>query len=120
MQKEDALQIAVATYLNLQYPNVLWCHVPNGGSRNAIEGAKFKKMGVKPGVSDILIFEFKEAGWDGRHFSVCGLAIELKIKPNKPTPEQLNFMERLRNQNWVTGICYTFDEAKLAIDTYLT
>lgn len=30
-------------------------HIANGGSRNAIEGAKFKKMGVRAGVPDYLI-----------------------------------------------------------------
>ena len=28
-------------------------HIPNGGSRNVIEAAKFKKMGVKAGVPDL-------------------------------------------------------------------
>jgi hypothetical protein len=30
-------------------------HIANGGSRNAIEGLKFKKMGVRAGVPDYLI-----------------------------------------------------------------
>jgi len=33
-------------------------HIPNGGSRNAIEGAKFKRMGVRSGVSDYLVSKF--------------------------------------------------------------
>ncbi len=28
-------------------------HIPNGGSRNIIEAAKFKKLGVKAGVPDL-------------------------------------------------------------------
>lgn len=49
-------------------------HVPNGGSRNAIEAGKLKAMGVTPGIPDMIFlhkakayfFEFKEPGGKGR------------------------------------------------------
>jgi hypothetical protein len=34
-------QIKLAEYLDMK--NYLWCHVPNGGNRNAITGAKLKR-----------------------------------------------------------------------------
>lgn len=109
--KEDSLQIAVADYLKLQYPNVLWWHTPNGGARNPIEGAKLKKMGVRAGVSDVIMIEKSK--------EFIGLAIELKIKPNKPTNQQLEFMIALQKKGFKCCICWNFDEAKLAIDNYL-
>lgn len=54
---EDILQQAVANHLDaLQQTNAFrWHHTPNGGKRAAKEAAKFKRMGVKPGVADICI-----------------------------------------------------------------
>ncbi|GGH14590.1 hypothetical protein GCM10007036_14010 [Alsobacter metallidurans] len=53
---EDAIQIAIVTYLRMVLPRVAKVfHVPNGGKRNKSEAAKLKAMGVLPGVPDILI-----------------------------------------------------------------
>lgn len=35
-------------------PGVEYWHTPNGGTRNAVEGARLKATGVKPGIHDIL------------------------------------------------------------------
>jgi hypothetical protein len=109
---EDDMTIAVANYLRMQYPSVLWTHSPNGGRRNPREGARFKRMGVLKGVSDFLIFESNMP-------NVRGVAIELKVKPNKPTPEQLEFINRLKSLKWEAHVCYSFEEAKIIIDKYL-
>lgn len=55
-------------------PGVVYFHVPNGGSRNAAEGARFKQIGVKAGVPDLIFLahqrfyclELKEPGGRGR------------------------------------------------------
>jgi hypothetical protein len=36
-------------------PDVVWFHVPNGGSRHKIEAAKLKGMGTLAGVPDLII-----------------------------------------------------------------
>lgn len=111
MKPEEILQIAIADYLRLQYPNVLWWHTANERQTSPQRGAKLKRMGVKAGVPDILIFEFIGL--------IHGLAIELKIKPNKPTKNQLQVLEDLKYRDWKTAVCYNFDEAKKIIDEYL-
>jgi hypothetical protein len=123
MTAEDRLNIACANYLRLQYPEALFAHVPNGGSRNAIEGSKLKQMGVSRGVPDILIFN--KVG------NSSGLAVELKVKytkvlrsgkvsekPNMPTPEQLQWLEDLFNQDWQTKVCYSIEEFMKAVNDY--
>ncbi len=35
-------------------PGVVYWHTPNGGSRSQSEGARFKQIGVKPGIHDLL------------------------------------------------------------------
>ena len=108
---EDNLQIAVANYLKLQYPGVLFCHIPNGGNRSAREGARFKAMGIKPGMPDVMIFK-SVGNW-------AGLAIELKVKPNKVQLTQLECLKALAMEAWKAEICWSFEEAKNVIDCYM-
>lgn len=119
---ETDLQIAFANYMRLQYPKVLHIHVPNErktlvrrnkkGGFYTSEGSRLKRMGVISGVSDNLIFE------PSIGITHIGLAIELKIKPNKPTEEQLIFLSRLSAKGWKTAVCYTLDEAIGITDSY--
>src|SRR5258708_7664463 len=54
---EDGIHIAVCEHLRLRAkPDVLWLHVPNGGRRNPREAARFKRMGVLAGASDLLLW----------------------------------------------------------------
>ncbi len=117
MKAEDSLQIAVANYLRLAYPKVLWAHIANERQTSPQRGAKLKKMGVRAGMPDILIFAIGGVGIDKEIYS--GLAIELKIKPNKCTKPQLECLNLLENADWKTFICYSFEDAKWIIDKYL-
>jgi len=108
--KEDDLQKAVATYLDLK--NVLWFHPPLERKTSFQAGARLKKKGVKSGVPDCLIFE-------PRGLFYSGLAIELKIKPNKVSTNQKEWLTSLKNNKWCVGVAYSFDEAKDIIDKYL-
>lgn len=112
MFKEDNLQIAVANYLRYQYPNILFAHIANERKTTHQQGARLKQKGVKSGMPDIMVF--KQNTSDN-----TGLAIELKIKPNKPTPSQLTVLGQLKDEGWQTHIAYSFDEAKEVIDKYL-
>ena len=102
---EDELQKAVARLLD--HSGLLWCHVPNGGQRNAITGAKLKKMGTKRGVPDVLIFSRRLLSGD-----VMGkpLALELKVRYNKPSKEQHEWIARLREEGWRCEVCYSIDD----------
>lgn len=37
--------------------------------------------------------------------------IEVKVHPNTPTPEQLNFIDRMRKQGCSAGVAYSVEEA---------
>ena len=90
--------------LSGQLPEFDWFfHIPNGGSRNIREAIKFKSMGVKPGIPDIILPVAKQ----GYH----GLAIELKAGKNKPTEHQLRWIEFLRSQQWYVAVCYSWEDA---------
>ena len=51
---EDKLAVECYTWFHNYRPKLrgLVFHIPNGGSRNKIEAAKLKMMGVTPGVPD--------------------------------------------------------------------
>lgn len=105
---EDQLQTSVARYLDVSgYP---WFHCPNGGSRNPIEGAKLKGMGVKRGVPDVLIVQPTD-----QH---CGLAIELKVGRNRQTPEQKDWQEVLIGCGWAYEVCRSLDEVMEVVDRH--
>ena len=102
---EDDLQAAVAELLDML--GWLYCHVPNGGKRNLREAARLKRMGVKAGIPDVLIFEPTIHGH--------GLAIELKVKPNRVTPEQLATMKALGERGWAWQPCYSMSDVMEAL-----
>lgn len=112
--KEDDLQRACANYLRLQYPAVLFFHVPNGGSRNRIEAAKLKGMGVLPGVSDLVILEPREY----RGVKPCGLLIELKAKGGKLAGSQESFITEVQVRGYMAAVVWSFDGFKNLIDEY--
>lgn len=73
-----------------------WHHPPNGGERPAkwikgrrisIEGGRLKRMGARPGVSDICLHKSPH----------CQLhALEIKRKGEQPSDEQLAWMTEVK------------------------
>ena len=97
-------QVKLAEYLDTK--GFLWCHVPNGGNRNPITGAKLKRQGVKPGVPDVLIFDFPS------YLKCNGVAIELKRqKGGKLRESQKEWLGKLKYRGWETRVCRGADEA---------
>ena len=89
---EDKLQIAVNNYLSIAYPKALFCHVLNEGRRTPFERFKFKELGGKAGIPDVLVFTPSK--------KYNGLAIELKAGYNKPTENQRKWLKWLENAKW--------------------
>jgi hypothetical protein len=95
---EDQIQRAVVNHLTVRgVPGLVFFHVPNGGRRGKIEGAIFKSLGVKPGVSDLILLH------KGRFF-----ALEIKTPKGSPTATQKQFIENVKaaggTATWVNGI----------------
>lgn len=108
---ESELQRACVRWFRLQYPGVLFFHIPNGGKRNAREAARFKAEGVVPGIPDLFLAEARH----GFH----GLFIEMKAGKNRPTPEQADAMQMLSASGYLCAVCYTFEAFKELIDNYM-
>jgi hypothetical protein len=113
--KEHKEQVKFFQMVKLKLPNLyeskLIFAVPNAAKRSKSLAAMMKAEGMQSGISDIIcLFP-----------SICyhGLCIEMKIKPNKPTPEQKMFLESAAEQGYKTAVCYSADEAFGVLSEYL-
>jgi len=98
--EESRLQQACVKWFDLQYPELyrnLWA-VPNGGNRNIITGATMKREGVRPGVSDLMLFY--------RGTLHC---IEMKKPGGKLSAEQINFLEQMDKCGAEVYLCDSFE-----------
>lgn len=87
-------------------------HIPNGGSRNAIEAARLKAQGVRAGIPDI----FLPCPRNGFH----GLYIELKRKKGgRVSAEQRKMIDFLRGQGFRAEVCDGWEAAKNVIVEYM-
>lgn len=107
--QEQKLQIALTSYMQYAFPDVLYFSVPNGGKRSVIEAAMLKKMGALAGVSDCLFF------WP------CGYgAIELK-RPDKKaymSPEQKEFAEKWQAYGGKFACCNSLEQCEAALKSW--
>lgn len=95
--------------------------IPNGaklawrknskGQRYAPEALRLLKSGMKPGVPDMFL------AYPSKNYA--GLFVELKVNKNKPTKEQLEWMERLSKAGYMCAVCYGAEEAIKTISEYL-
>lgn len=74
-------------------PGVIFWHTPNGEKRDMATAIKLRRMGVLPGVSDLIIM-------DGR----CFFAMEVKAPGERPTPEQLIFLNTFHATGGKTAV----------------
>ena len=102
MGPEDHLQHQVVVWVSSQYPKLRYHHSPNEGKRTPFERTKYKYLGSDSGFPDLI-------------FPAIMLAIELKIKPNKPTDKQQEWLNYFSSIGWTAVVCYSFQEAVEAI-----
>jgi hypothetical protein len=79
-----------------------WFHPPNGGFRNITTARRLRKMGVKPGVPDIIIITPPPAFPD-----LSGTVIELKRQDggDGASDYQKDWLERFDRYKWYTAVC---------------
>lgn len=112
-QKEHQLQKECVRWFRLQYPKYHWnlFSIPNGSKRNKITAIKLKAEGVLSGVSDLFL------ALPSKYYH--GLFIEMKIKPNKPTPNQITFGDNITLSGYKWECVYTFDDFKILVDNWI-
>ena len=110
---EQKLLFEWAAWQSNAHPELrLMFHIPNGGSRNPIEGRHLKEQGVKAGVPDIFLPV------------ACGiyngLFIEMKrSKGGRVSDAQNEMLTGLIKQGYRCAVCHGYEEAKQVIEEYL-
>lgn len=112
--EEQAALFAWADATQTQRPELAMLFaIPNGGARHPAVGAMLKGEGVRAGYPDIAL-DVARGRWHG-------LRIEMKRADhsNHATPEQLTWLERLRQYGYMAVVCYGCTEAVDVIVAYL-
>ncbi|MCK9592703.1 MAG: VRR-NUC domain-containing protein [Methanoregula sp.] len=111
--REANLQSACVKYFRYQYPKLagVFFHVPNGGSRNAIEAKNLKIQGVVPGVADLILLKPS-----GQYSSLC---IEMKAGTGRQSESQKQFQQAAEKAGNKYVIVRTFEEFVDNIHRYL-
>lgn len=106
---EHDMQASIIAEVNLracQEPQwSLLFAIPNGGDRDIRVAARLKSEGVRRGVPDLC--------WPLVRGRYSGLFMELKIKPNRTTAEQNEWLASLRMNGYYT--CVVYDDPAEAI-----
>lgn len=112
-QSESEQQSECVNWFRAEYPQFakLCFSVPNGGHRSKRTAAAIKREGAVAGIPDLAVCIPK-----GNYH---GLFIEMKVRSNKPTPNQLEMMQLLSGQGYLCEVAYTTEEFKQIIQKYL-
>ncbi len=108
---EDIQSIILYDWIVFNNLDDITFHVGNERNCSNAYGSLLKRKGVKPGVSDYFIMRPMPP--------YAGLIIELKIKPNKPTATQLQFLETMNREGYLAVVKWSADEAIATIKEYL-
>lgn len=109
-EPEYDLQRAVVVWLRLQYPKVLFWHVPNANNGPVQWRKKLADLGVRPGVPDLHLLLP-----DGRY-----AMIELKARRGKLSEAQLDFIIEADKRGVLTAICRSLDDVRGTMASWMS
>ena len=114
IKPEQACQVSAIAWLRHynKEAELSTYHFANERKCTIQQGRLLKRMGVKPGVSDLFISIPKH----NKH----GLWIEIKIDNNYPSKEQKDFLEREFKNGAACAVCWGLDAIKSIIIKYLS
>ena len=139
---EDKIHAELVEFINKNYPDIVYTHIPSEGRKSKFECYKHSIMGTKKGICDFIFlkpkYKFKMIGEKKQKVLVyCGLAIELKVPSHnrvvlkgkdagkivksvgKLSIEQKEVIEQLNKEKYLAVCCFGFEDAKKVIVDYL-
>lgn len=110
---EDDLQMQCVRWFRLQYPQLarLLHHSPNGGRRDAREGARFKQMGTQAGFPDLILLVASQ----GYH----ALLLELKTRTGRQQDSQKEYQQLAEAQGYRYVVIRSLDAFMDEVNTYM-
>lgn len=112
--KEQVKVIKWATAWSRLYPDLKWLNPSLSGIfiNNKLAAYRAKAAGLKKGYPDLFL--------PCKKGIYCGLFIELKIKGNKPSAEQKEWINHLNSQGYKAVVAYEALEAQKILEEYLS
>ena len=110
---EDDLQMQCVSWFRLQFPQLarLLHHSPNGGRRDAREGARFKQMGTQAGFPDLILLVAAK----GYH----ALLLELKTRTGRQQDSQKEYQQLAEAQGYRYVVIRSLDAFMDEVNTYM-
>jgi len=96
-----------------------YCKLNNEGKRTVVQGWNLKLMGLRPGVSDIMIY------YPTKTFHGMFLEVKRNKKYSKSEMQtetwicQQEFIERVKSVGYDGKTCYGWEDGKRIIEEYL-
>ncbi len=138
---EDKLHAELVEFINKEYPDVVYTHIPSEGKKSSFECYKHSIMGTKKGICDFVFlkpkYKFKIIGEKKQKVLLyCGLILELKVPLHnrvvmkgkdagkivksigKLSPEQKEVIDQLNKEKYLAVCCFGNEEAKKVIIDY--
>lgn len=114
LKNEQTDQINLFQWIGNYHPEIASdiYHFANERKCSIQYGALLKRLGVRKGVADIFLAIPKH--------QKSGLWIELKAGSNRPSKEQVQFLDRQVKNNYAAACCWGFYAAKAVILHYLS
>lgn len=103
---EDQIHISILDYLAWALPTratPVW-HTPNGGARDARDGAKMKKLGTRAGFPDLAFLH------NGTFY-----ALEVKSGVGQQRQNQLSWETHITNAGGFYEVVRSIDDARAAL-----
>lgn len=96
-----------------------FCKNDNEGKRTPQQGANLKRLGLRPGVSDIFIY-YPSNGFHGLWIEMKRNKKYTKSEMNTPTwIAQERFLESVKSVGYEAKICYGWEDGVRVIERYL-
>lgn len=105
---EYEIHVRVVAMLRAQKTPPLFFHCPNEIKASAQYRAKLARLGVTPGVPDLLILDPAGGVIGG---GCVGAALELKSDTGTLKPAQRDFLDRMAGNGWATAVTYGLEQA---------
>lgn len=104
-------QINSVSWLRYEYPDYLFWHTVNEGSKHKASAVEDHQMGLLKGVSDILVL----IGLGGKYpFAAIELKRQGKSQASPVSKEQREFLAAVRSRGGFAAVAYGFEQFKIA------
>ncbi|WPF69973.1 putative endonuclease [Klebsiella phage Kp109] len=99
------------SWLRYEYPDYLFWHTVNEGSKHKASAVADHQMGLLKGVSDILVL----IGLGGKYpFAAIELKRQGKAQASPVSKEQREFLAAVRRRGGFAAVAYGFEQFKIA------